>query len=55
MVHIKNMTSADSQKTVMRPDSGTTTGPLFPGKPVLNCGDQPAELDPYIYIVLTSL
>ena len=55
MVHIKNMSSADSQETVMRSDSGTTTGPLFPGKPVLNCGDQPAELDPYIYIVLTSL
>ena len=51
MVHIESIAAADSQETtVQRPDSG------FPGSTILHCDhNPPAELDPYIYVVLTSL
>lgn len=50
MVHIEDLMTA----TEVGQDSVLKTGSGFPIKPVLNC-DQPAELDPYIYVVLTSL
>lgn len=61
MVHIENLTNVDIQETVVvKPvsgsTSGSTSGPGFPIKPILNCyHSPPAELDPYIYVVLTSL
>ena len=55
MVRVQDtLTSTDSQDTVQNPDSGSGSG--FPIKPVLHCDhNPPAELDPYIYVVLTSL
>ena len=56
MVLIEDIANVDIQETGPRPDSGITSGPGLPGSPILQCyHNPPAELDPYIYVVLTSL
>ncbi len=56
MVHIEDIANVDIQETGPRPDSGITSGSGLPGSPILQCyHNPPAELDPYIYVVLTSL
>jgi hypothetical protein len=52
MVHVEDPMNVDSQESIRNPDSGSG----FPLRPVLHCDhNPPAELDPYIYVVLTSL
>jgi hypothetical protein len=52
MVHIENTTTSGNQEAAQVQDSGAG----FPDRPVLQCDhNPPAELDPYIYVVLTSL